>query len=118
MFFLFIFTVISLALIIHAFLNNNEGWQIVSILILICVGIIGWGAWACTGTNKESKSPAKIIEILKGKHVAVVVTDDGKEHVFKGYEIDKLSDTTKFYWKRYYNYYNIDKTSETELIHD
>jgi thioredoxin-related protein len=120
MIYLSILTVASIALVVHSFYTDNEAWQIISIILLIIVGAGGWGGWNCCSTKNEIKTQAKVVELLKGKHIVVVVTDDtsNNTHVFKEYEADKITDSTKFYWVHYYNQYNVDKTSETIFIHE
>ena len=68
-----------------------------------------------------SIQPAKIVEILKGKHITVVVTDAGESdsHIYSGYSSDKIDSTTKFIWQedRDINYYGIElRKSKTLLI--
>lgn len=120
---LIIVTLVTISSFIYSSYNRYEGWQIISIISFIYVVTFGWGLWGCNGTYREEKQIVKVTEILKGKHLVVVTvcgTSGTKDNtlVINGYESDKITDTTKFYWLHSYNYFNIDKTSELQLIHD
>jgi hypothetical protein len=107
------FTITLIILFIWCLHKDEEGWSIILGVSIVCFGIFGWGLFLGTTTEKVEvvESNAKILEILKGKHITVVVSDHGPSdsHIFDGYQSDKIDSTTQFKWtytvKR--NYYNI-----------
>ena len=109
--------------LIYSVIVRDEGWSIVLGIALFIVGLVVWGFIFSGNTERvETKIyPAKIVEILKGKHITVVVTDAGESdsHIYSGYSSDKIDSTTKFIWQedRDINYYGIElRKSKTLLI--
>jgi hypothetical protein len=107
------FTITLIILFTWCLHKDEEGWSIFLGILIVCFGIFGWGVFLGTTTEKVEvvESNAKVLEILKGKHITVVVSDHGPadSHTFDGYDSDRIDSTTQFKWtytvKR--NYYNI-----------
>ena len=93
------------------FQDWDEITSIILILLILWV-FLGFGAFACISTKYTEKEPAKVIEVLRGKHIVVVSTvcDETKNNIntFESNEIETISDSTKYYWLIEYNYYNFE----------
>jgi hypothetical protein len=105
-----LYSLLAIALVfaaigVWAFRDGSEGWQVVSILIPICIGIFGFGMFGTIGTYRIESEPAKVYEVVRGKHIVVVCTDH-KNITFEGYDVDNISDSSKFYWEIEINHYN------------
>lgn len=120
-----IYSFIGLTLTLIIFLlwsikEDNEGWTVTLVIALIAFGLFGWGIFLSTATDvtKIEVKQAKVLEILKGKHITVVSTSENHNQVYSGYECDAIDSTTIFKW-RYtykYNYYGFEVESITEFI--
>jgi hypothetical protein len=102
---------------------EEDGWSIIAGAILFLFGFIGWGVFLTSSCERyiTQTRNVRVIEVLKGKHISVVITDDNPldYHVFTGYESDKIDTCTRFFFKKTirYNYYNyILSEDETFLI--
>lgn len=102
---------IIICLIVIAIWNFNEGWTIFSIIASVLLAIFGLGMFGTLNTWSTREEPAKIFERVKGKHVFLVSTDRS-EVIFKGGDVDQITDSTQFYWLIKYNHYNFE-TSRT-----
>lgn len=109
-------SILSLLLII-AYLNDNDDLKGVSITGLVLVAIFGWGVAAGAVADSHKKEDAKIIELLRGKHIVVVETtaDDKDPTIFKGNEIEIINDNTTFYWNVGYNAYGGEVSRELKI---
>jgi hypothetical protein len=111
--FLIYFTLLSLALLFKSLIDDYDNLLGLSIVSLSVIVIFGWGIIG-TSMNKVSiEIKQKPIEVLKGKHVGVLVFDT---HTFtvKDYELDKITDKSTYYYKVGYNIYNY--VTDTTLI--
>lgn len=97
--------VIFIGIIIWSVRENSEGWTIASIVIAIFIAIFGFGLYGTVSTWNYEPQNAKVYEVIKGKHVVVVSTDNGNI-IFDGYKVEDINDSTKFYWKVGFNHYN------------
>ena len=113
-----IVTITLLSMLVVSFLIDNEGLGATSIVLLILVALGGWGIACIVSIKKEIIIPAKVVEIVRGKHMLAVTTDQKDDkgmsdtHIISGYEMDLIKDSTKFYWKIKYNQYNFEVSKE------
>lgn len=104
-----VYTTISiLALLITGYLIDNENIQVFGFILLILVLIFGWFALGTSVVDKSIKKKANVVEVIKGKHIAVVICIyDTIEsiNIIKDLRADKVNDSTTFYWYIGYNCY-------------
>jgi len=114
------FTLTLISLLIWSIREEKEGWTATFIIALILFGIFGWGLFLCSAieTTKVENKEAKVLEIIKGKHITVVSTSENYNRVYTGYESDMIDSTTKFIWRNTYryNYYGFENGTITEFI--
>ena len=112
-------TITLIVLLIWSMKEDNEGWITFFVVALIFLGIFGWGIFLSLGTDtiKVEFKQAKVLEILKGKHITVVSTSENHQ-VYNGYESDMIDSNTTFKWKYTYkyNYYGFENANITEFI--
>ena len=106
-------TLIGLILILQGSIEDEGDVLVIGWIILIFNLICGW---LIVGTSMD-KSTLEVkqtpIEILKGKHVCVLVFET-KTFMIEGYELEKVNDKSVYYYKIGYNIYNY--TTDTTLI--
>ena len=112
-------TIITIAIIvicIWSYFDDRDTLFGISIAIIAILAMFGWGVYGSTATQYKKEKEAKILEVLKGKHVALVTTstpvgestsDYDESVIFDKYNIDLINDTTKFYWEESYNLYGV-----------
>jgi hypothetical protein len=114
------FTLTLISLLIWSIREEKEGWVATFIVSLAIFGIFGWGVFlSCvTETTKVEDKQAKVLEIIKGKHITVVSTPENYNKFYTGYESDMIDSTTKFIWRNTYkyNYYGFENGTITEFI--
>ena len=114
------FTLTLISLLIWSIREEKEGWTATFIVALAIFGIFGWGVFlsSATETTKVEDKQAKVLEIIKGKHITVVSTSENYNKVYTGYESDMIDSTTKFIWRNTYkyNYYGFKNGTITEFI--
>jgi len=112
-------TITLIVLLLWSMKEDNEGWIAFFVVALIVLGIFGWGVYlsCATETTKVEFKQAKVLEILKGKHITVVSTSENHQ-VYNGYESDMIDSNTTFKWKYTYkyNYYGFENANITEFI--
>ena len=113
-------TLTLIVLLLWSIKEGNEGWTVTLVISLIVFGLFGWGVFLSSATDviKVEVKQAKVVEILKGKHITVVSTSENHNQVYSGYESDMIDSTTTFKW-RYtyeYNYYGFELRNITEFI--
>lgn len=99
--------------IFYGYIQDEEGWTIFGVIGLILVGLIGFGVIATTNTNDTIKMDATVYEILIGRKLVVVCTKESdKPQIINGYEMEKITKDSKFYWSVKLNHYGyeIEKT--------
>ena len=113
-------TLTLVVLLLWSIKDNHEGWMVTFSLTLVVFGIFGWGVFLSTTTDvvKVDYKQAKVLEILKGKHITVVSTSGNYNRVYSGYGADIIDSTTIFKWKLTYkyNYYGYEIGYDTEFI--
>lgn len=112
-------TIFLVLLIIRSYIIDNEELRVGSIIGLVALALIGW---LMVGTIADARSvvrPAEVLEVIKGKHVSLVIVkdwcqkkecDENIKFIRKPDELVILTDSTKFDWVIGYNLYG----SETE----
>ena len=89
--------------------NVNEGWTIGSIISAVVLGLFGLGMFGTINVYREEIHKATIFEIARAKHTLLVSTDKG-DIIFKGGDVDMITDSTEFYWIVKFNHYNFETT--------
>jgi len=114
------FTLTLISLLIWSIIEERELWMATFIIVLAIFGIFGWGVYlsCATETTKVENKEAKVLEVIKGKHITVVSTSENHNQVYAGYESDMIDSTTKFMWKNTYsyNYYGFQIKTITEFL--
>ena len=93
-------------------IESSDGYIATGIVGLLFTGLIGWMAIGLSYTERESYNNAKITEIVKGKHITMIIFDDPCNKncdnsivTYKDFVADKIDSTTKFEWCTHYNIY-------------
>lgn len=114
------FTITLISLLIWSIKEEKEGWIVLFTVALVLFGIFGWWIYlsCATETTKVENKEAKVLEVIKGKHITVVSTSENYNRVYTGYESDLIDSTTKFIWQNTYkyNYYGFENGTITEFI--
>jgi hypothetical protein len=103
-------TCISITILILLLISIREDWSdsvAGCTIILVLIGIFGYGVAACCMVRRIEYKIASVSEIIKGRKICMICTDT-KNSEFDGYPIEKINDSTKFYWKVEYNQYNLE----------
>lgn len=95
---------------------NNEIIAIISGCILLFGGLICYGIVFTTTVEKTKEVKSHVSEIVRGKHITVVSTDNNHCQIYRGYESEKITDSTEFYWILKYNYYGV-QMSDSDFIY-
>ncbi len=100
-------TIALIILLIIGITNNGDDLKGISVTGLILTAVFGWGFAASVISVSHKEEKANIIEILRGKHIVVVETtlDEKDPTIFKGNDIELITDSTTFYWRIGYNSY-------------
>jgi hypothetical protein len=106
-------TLIGLILILQGSIEDEGDVLVIGWIILIINLIYGWIIAGTCINNYTLEIKQNPIEILKGKHIGVLVFET-KTFMIKGYELEKVNDKSVYYYKIGYNIYNY--TTDTTLI--
>ena len=106
-------TVIGLIILLQSTIEGDDGIIILGTMILVFNLLFGWGVVGTSMDNSTIEVKQNPIEVLKGKHVGVLVFET-KTFMVKDYDLEKVNDKSIFYYKIGYNIYNY--ITDTTLI--
>ena len=106
-------TTLGLILLFQGLIEDTGDVLVVSWIILIFHSLFGWLIIGTSMDNYIIESKQTPIEILKGKHVCVLVFET-KTFMIQEYELEKINDKSVYYYKIGYNIYNC--ITDTTLI--
>jgi hypothetical protein len=119
------FTALTITLIVLFILSiryEQEAWAIILGLVTFFFLAFGWGLFLSTSTDRSvvTETDAKVVEMIKGKHITIVTSDKGEAdyHVFLSYQSDLIDTSTHFKWvnTKNYNYYNFLIKDDSEFL--
>ncbi len=104
-------TTVTILLLIFISIQFDIDWlKATSWTLFGLIVFFGWIVLGIQASESSKKIPIKPIEIIKGKHIAIVVAinSDGEiiERTFRGNQIEFINDSTTFYIEKSYNMYN------------
>lgn len=101
-------------ILIWASFVDNEGWKIISILVICLTGIFGLGMFATINTWKEKEESCNVYEVIKGRHASLICTDHGNI-IVENYKSESINDSTEFYWILSINHYNYEFSRDINI---
>ena len=98
-------TVLGIIFLFNSIIDDLEELKVTAICILTFHVVFGWGVIGCSLYNYSEEIIQTPIEVVKGKHVCVLVFKT-KTFIIKDYELEKINDKSIYYYKIAYNIYN------------
>ena len=106
-------TIIGVIILLQGYIEDSDELQAFGWIILIFNLIFGWIIIGTCKDNSSIEVKQTPIEVIKGKHVGILVFNS-KNFMVKDYDLEKINKNTVYYYKIGYNMYNY--ITDTTLI--